>query len=53
MNLPTKVLGLPDKYIEQGPQDLLRVQYGLTADGIYEEAKALFLASGIGVGERR
>jgi 1-deoxy-D-xylulose-5-phosphate synthase len=53
MNLPTKVLGLPDKYIEQGPQDLLRVQYGLTADGIYEEAKALFLTSGIGVGERR
>jgi len=53
MHLPTKVLGLPDTYIEQGPQDLLRVQYGLTADGIYEEAKALFLTSGIGVGERR
>jgi len=41
VNLPTKVLGLPDKYIEQGPQDLLRVQYGLTADGIYEEVKGL------------
>jgi 1-deoxy-D-xylulose-5-phosphate synthase len=53
MHLPTKVQGLPDKYIEQGPQDLLRVQYGLTADGIYEEAKALFMTSGIGVGERR
>ena len=40
-NLPTKVLGLPDCYIEQGPQDLLRERYGLTAEGIYENAKAL------------
>jgi len=42
MNLPTKCLGLPDWYIEQGPQDLLREKYGLTADGIYEQAKQLF-----------
>jgi 1-deoxy-D-xylulose-5-phosphate synthase len=41
-HLPTKVLGLPDWYIEQGPQDLLRERYGLTADGIYESVKALF-----------
>ncbi len=41
-NLPTKVLGLPDWYIEQGPQELLREKYGLTADGIYEQAKALY-----------
>ena len=41
MNLPTKCLGLPDWYIEQGPQDLLREKYGLTADGIYEQAKQL------------
>jgi 1-deoxy-D-xylulose-5-phosphate synthase len=41
-DLPTKVLGLPDWYIEQGPQDLLREKYGLTADGIYDQAKALF-----------
>ena len=40
-HLPTKVLGLPDWYIEQGPQDLLREKYGLTANGIYDEAKAL------------
>ena len=40
--LPTKILGLPDWYIEQGPQDLLRQKYGLTADGIYEQAKALY-----------
>ncbi len=39
--LTTKVLGLPDVFIEQGPQDLLREKYGLTAEGIYQSAKAL------------
>ena len=38
----TKCLGLPDWYIEQGPQDLLREKYGLTADGIHRQAKELF-----------
>jgi 1-deoxy-D-xylulose-5-phosphate synthase len=52
VHMPTKVLGLPDKYIEQGPQDLLRVQCGLTADGMYEEAKALYTMTVLGV-ERR
>ena len=37
----TKVLGLPDWYIEQGPQDLLRERYRLTAEGIYESVKDL------------
>jgi 1-deoxy-D-xylulose-5-phosphate synthase len=46
------VIGLPDKYIEQGPQDLLRVQYGLTADGIYEEAKDLLAKADLQVEER-
>jgi len=41
-NLRTKMIGLPDWYIEQGPQDLLRERYGLTADGIYNSVKALF-----------
>jgi 1-deoxy-D-xylulose-5-phosphate synthase len=40
-DLRTKVLGLPDWYIEQGPQDLLRERYGLTADGIFESVKEL------------
>ncbi len=53
INLPTKVIGLPDHYIEQGPQDILRVQYGLTADGIYEEAKALLATATMGVEEHR
>lgn len=40
-HIPTRVVGLPDWYIEQGPQVLLREKYGLTADGICQEAKAL------------
>jgi 1-deoxy-D-xylulose-5-phosphate synthase len=58
--LPTKILGLPDWYIEQGPQDLLREKYGLTADGIYQSAKELMArvdtasahAAEVGTGER-
>ncbi len=41
-DLPTKVIALPDWYVEQGPQDLLREKYGLMADGIYDQAKALY-----------
>ncbi len=37
----TKMLGLPDWYIEQGPQDLLRERYGLTTEGIYQSVKEL------------
>ncbi len=38
-NVTTKIIGLPDWYIEQGPQDLLRERYGLTAEGIYQSVK--------------
>ncbi len=34
ITIPTQMIGLPDWYIEQGPQDLLREKYGLTAQGI-------------------
>ncbi len=44
----TKILGLPDWYIEQGPQDLLRERYGLTAEGIYGSIKDLI---GAGTGQ--
>ena len=43
----TKILGLPDWYIEQGPQDLLRERYGLTTDGIYRGVKELVTKSPI------
>ncbi len=32
-------IGLPDHYIEQGPQNVLRKKYGLDADGIYASVK--------------
>ena len=40
-HVTTKVLGLPDRYIEQGPQDFLRERYGLTAEGLYQSVKEL------------
>jgi 1-deoxy-D-xylulose-5-phosphate synthase len=40
-NVTTKIMGLPDRYIEQGPQDFLRERYGLTAEGIYQNVKEL------------
>jgi 1-deoxy-D-xylulose-5-phosphate synthase len=48
----TKILGLPDWYIEQGPQDLLRERYGLTTDGIYRGVKELVTKSPIETSER-
>jgi 1-deoxy-D-xylulose-5-phosphate synthase len=33
-----KLLGLPDRFIEQGPQNLLRNKYGIDAEGIAREA---------------
>jgi 1-deoxy-D-xylulose-5-phosphate synthase len=52
VNVRTKVLGLPDWYIEQGPQDLLRERYGLTADGIYRSVKELVTKSPMTTSER-
>lgn len=36
-----KIIGIPDRFIEQGPQALLRKQLGLDAEGIAREALAL------------
>ncbi len=36
-----RILGIPDRFIEQGPQALLRKQLGLDAEGIAKEAQAL------------
>lgn len=52
IHLPTKVLGLPDWYIEQGPQDLLREKYGLTAEGIFESTLALLTKAGERIASR-
>jgi 1-deoxy-D-xylulose-5-phosphate synthase len=42
ITVPIKLIGLPDWYIEQGPQDLLREKYGLTAEGIYQTVKGFW-----------
>jgi len=34
-------IGLPDKFVEHGPQDILRAKYGLDSAGILREAKSL------------
>ncbi len=39
--LTFKMLGLPDTFIEQGPQNLLRKRLGLDAEGIAREALSL------------
>jgi 1-deoxy-D-xylulose-5-phosphate synthase len=34
-------IGLPDKFVEHGPQDILRAKYGLDSAGILREARTL------------
>ena len=51
-DVTTKVLGLPDRYIEQGPQDFLRERYGLTAEGIYQSVKELIGKTSVASRER-
>ena len=36
-----KMLGIPDEFIEQGPQSLLRQKLGLDAEGIARDALTL------------
>ncbi len=38
-------IGLPDEYIEHGPQNVLRQKYGLDADGIYAKIKDFVMRS--------
>jgi 1-deoxy-D-xylulose-5-phosphate synthase len=39
--IPVKRLGIPDCFIEHGPQSLLREKYGIDENGIFREAKAM------------
>ena len=41
-NIRIKRIGIPDIFVDQGPQHLLREQCGITADGIYKVAKELY-----------
>ena len=40
-NISVKRIGLPDKFVEHGPQDILREKYGLDSAGIIKEARDL------------
>ena len=40
-NIRIKRIGIPDIFVDQGPQQRLREQCGITADGIYRVAKEL------------
>lgn len=39
--IEVKRLGLPDRFIEHGPQSLLRAKYGIDEEAIYNEAKKM------------
>jgi 1-deoxy-D-xylulose-5-phosphate synthase len=41
-NIRVKRIGLPDKFIEHGPSNMLRERYGLDSAGIFKEAKEFF-----------
>ena len=40
-SVPVKRIGIPDRFIEQGPQRILREQLGLTPEGIAQEVRAM------------
>ncbi len=43
MNIPDikiKILGIPDEFVEQGSQAILRKKYGIDEEGIYQNCKA-------------
>ena len=40
-NILVKRIGLPDKFVEHGPQDILKEKYGLDSAGIMREARDL------------
>ncbi len=41
LSIPVKRLGIPDCFIEHGPQSLLREKYGIDENGIFRAAKAM------------
>ncbi len=48
VGLPLKRIGLPDRFVGQGPVERLRKEHGLTAEGIVEDVRCL-----LGLPERR
>jgi 1-deoxy-D-xylulose-5-phosphate synthase len=44
-NVHVQRIGLPDKFVEHGPVEVLRAKYGLDRGGILKTARGLFEAS--------
>jgi 1-deoxy-D-xylulose-5-phosphate synthase len=45
-DLSVKRIGLPDEFVGQGPQEILRQKHGITTENILEQAKALLKVNG-------
>jgi len=41
-DIPVRNIGIPDEFVEQGTQDILRAKYGLDAKGIAQQTLTLF-----------
>jgi len=41
-SIPVKRLGIPDTFVEHGPQALLREKYGIDENGIFKGVEAMF-----------
>lgn len=41
LSIPVRRLGIPDRFIEHGPQSLLREKYGIDENGIFGEASKM------------
>jgi len=39
-DIKIKLLGIPDEFVEQGAQAILRKKYGIDEEGIYQTCKA-------------
>jgi 1-deoxy-D-xylulose-5-phosphate synthase len=39
-DIKIKILGIPDEFVEQGSQAILRKKYGIDEEGIYQNCKA-------------
>ncbi|MBI3376920.1 MAG: 1-deoxy-D-xylulose-5-phosphate synthase [Nitrospirae bacterium] len=42
-DIKIKILGIPDEFVEQGSQAILRKKYGIDEEGIYQSCKAFLL----------
>ncbi len=41
ITMPTSCIGIPDTFVEHGPQKVLRAKYGLDQEGIFNTAKKI------------